>query len=41
MICDTCKAYECDIEECNCNCHEENSYEWSKEESTFEEEVNS
>jgi hypothetical protein len=36
MICDTCKAYECDIE-CNCNCHEESSYEWSKEESSPEE----
>jgi len=36
MICDTCKAYECDIDECNCECHKETNYEWSKE-STFEE----
>ena len=21
MMCETCKAYECDKEECNCKCH--------------------
>jgi len=21
MSCETCKAYECDKEECNCKCH--------------------
>jgi len=21
MSCETCKAYECDKEECNCECH--------------------
>jgi len=39
MICDTCKAYECD-KECNCDCHEDLDYEWKKE-STPKEEINS
>ena len=21
--CDTCECYDCDIEDCNCECHEE------------------
>ena len=21
--CDTCECYDCDIEDCNCDCHEE------------------
>ena len=41
MKCETCKCYECKEEECNCECHKENSYEWIKEESTFEKEINS
>ena len=40
MRCKTCELYECVLEECNCDCHEEIDYEWKKE-STSEEEVNS
>ena len=21
--CDTCECYDCDVEDCNCDCHEE------------------
>jgi len=37
MKCETCECYECELEECNCECHKENNYEWSKEDSTLEE----
>ena len=25
--CKTCECYECDVEECNCDCHKENEQE--------------
>ena len=25
--CDTCECYECDLEDCNCDCHKNNEQE--------------